>query len=718
MAAAADAAKSNALLAMNKVNNTKCRACLSVSRQTVKLDAKIPDLKNARTYGQGLRQCTNMPLTARSPGGYRWPMQICVRCCRALEVAMHFVELALESNRKLFAESQSPKLMTPAQSTTSAGELKRKASSELLHWNQFSQQFEQFVESYDGVPGPIEENVLYMRGAKVPRLDTDIALNNEPPKEDDVILFDVKYDSNDQDEEDENDGSDAKNSETFYDNSINMNDSNIADKSSENNNNYNFNNKNGDISGLPNVESDLIQRALFMTLNDDGNGSQTAEELQSIESIKATLLKSTEGLTGSSASTPKTTPSKDVNVNIPILSCSICKHTHTEAKQMRSHYMRVHNCDVPEDDIIGLTKNQSFKCRPCNGYVTNSRTDMQQHLIEHHKIDGDFEMYCYVQQNCPACGRIFKDQRSARTHYTRMHTPQQPQQLQPGGSGSVCGGAEITEQQFVCTACDKVFNMKGSLQAHQRFCQVKQPVHCNFCELQFSSMRKYELHLQQQHAVDTLHECEICMKSFKNSESLSVHRKRHSERHYQCAKCSLNYINAAELRVHYERAHVHEEEVVSCRICGSKFQNYALLREHEQRNHQKSKIWRCDNCNFETNSRARLRQHQYEHTDYPYKCKHCPEEFADRGKMRQHSKKMHAVELTDEQLAEMFRERIGYTNRHDAFSKTNNSLEIPGFSDECFTELKSLGMDYDDITTDLFSNSISSTLDNLLELVP
>lgn len=27
-----------------------------------------------------------------------------------------------------------------------------------------------------------------------------------------------------------------------------------------------------------------------------------------------------------------------------------------EAKQMRSHYMRVHSCDVTEDDIIGLTK--------------------------------------------------------------------------------------------------------------------------------------------------------------------------------------------------------------------------------------------------------------------------------------------------------------------------------------------------------------------------
>lgn len=185
-AAAADAARANALSAMNKVNNTtKCRACLSVNRQTVKLDAKIPDLKNVRTYGQGLRHCTNLQLTTRSPGGYKWPMQICLRCCRALEVAMHFVELALESNRKLLAESQSIKSTPPPLSTSTSGELKRKASSELLHWNQFSQEFEQFVESYDGVSAPIEENVLYMRGAKMPRLDSDVAPTNEPPKEDD-----------------------------------------------------------------------------------------------------------------------------------------------------------------------------------------------------------------------------------------------------------------------------------------------------------------------------------------------------------------------------------------------------------------------------------------------------------------------------------------------------------------------------------------------------
>lgn len=40
--------------------------------------------------------------------------------------------------------------------------------------------------------------------------------------------------------------------------------------------------------------------------------------------------------------------------------------------------------------LLFIYVDQSFKCRPCNSYETNSRTDMQQHLIEHHKIDGDF----------------------------------------------------------------------------------------------------------------------------------------------------------------------------------------------------------------------------------------------------------------------------------------------------------------------------------------
>ncbi|EDW74868.1 uncharacterized protein Dwil_GK15912 [Drosophila willistoni] len=711
----------------NKANQAKCRACLSVNRKTVKLDAKMPDLQKPSTYGQGLRRCTNLELSVSvTASGYKFPMQICIRCCRALEVAMHFVEMALDSHSKLYAESQRIKPSASTAAETIVGELKRKASDELLHWNQFSQEFEQFVESYDGVPGPIEENVLYMRGAKMPRLDSDVMSSSKPPKEDDIILFDVKYDTNNQDAEDENDGSDAKNNETFFENSIinghgevDVESGAASTKSSENNNNnnnnnYKFNNKNGDMSGLPDVECDLIERAIYMTLNDVPNSDQKEEikfsDTMTNESSSATPThtKGSDNLDEAikPASPPTQLPTSSAvwtPLHIPLLSCNICNYTHKEAKQLRNHYMTAHNFDMHEDDIIGLTKNQSFKCRPCNSYETKNRADMQKHLIDHHKIDGDFEMFCYVQQNCPACARVFKDQRSARTHYTRMHT--QPH-------------SEISEQQqiYKCTACDKVFNQKYGLNAHQRFCQEKEPVQCNFCTEQFTSMRRYEAHLQQQHSVDTLHECEICHKNFKNAETLAIHRKRHSERHYQCDKCSLNYINATELRTHYERAHVQHETLVSCQSCDSKFPNFALLREHEQRNHQKQKVWRCDNCSFETRTRFLLRQHQFEHMDYPYKCIKCAEEFVDRGKFRYHSKKLHGIDLTDDQLAEMFRERTGYTNRYDIFNKTNNSLEIPGFSDDCFNELRDLGVDYDEITNDLFANS--AALDNLLDLIP
>ncbi|XP_017054022.1 zinc finger and SCAN domain-containing protein 12 [Drosophila ficusphila] len=697
---AANPAADPALVAMNKLNkSSKCRACLSVERKTVQLSAQVPNLQKSRTYAQSLKQCTNLDLRVISPGGYLWPMQICVRCCRALEVAMHFVEMALESNLKLYAEAKSVKLPSPT------GELKRKASSETLHWNQFSQEFEQFVDGYEGVStGPIEENVLYMRGAKMPRLDADVSGSSKPPKEDEVILFDVKYDTNDLEEEDENDGSDAKNNETFFESSITSGDgqanTSIAtskgNKNGENNNNYKINNKNGNMSRLStDVEGDLIQRALYMTLNDNGSSTSPTGESHTETPPKTNGTEDPSSLLIQEATTSSTM------ANIPILKCNICQYTHTGAEQLRDHYKSVHKISMTEDDIIGINKNQNFKCRPCNSYETKDRNEMQKHLIDHHKIDGDFEMYCYMQANCPACDRIFKDRRSARKHYTRVHT--QVQVVVP------------PTETYACNVCEKVFNQKASLHSHQRFCQVKDVVHCTFCDQEFSSVRKYELHLQQFHAVETLHECEICHKSFKNADTLTVHRKRHSERHFQCDKCPLNYVNSAELRVHYERAHVSEEQV-SCLICGSQFQNMALMREHEQRSHQKSKVWRCEVCNFEAKSRWHRRQHQFEHMEYPYKCQSCPCEFTNRSKFRQHSKKIHGTELSDEQLAEMFREKKGYTNRHDAFNKSNNSLEIPGFTEDCFTELRSLGVDYDDITTDLFASS--TALDNLLNLIP
>lgn len=192
-----------------------------------------------------------------------------------------------------------------------------------------------------------------------------------------VILFDVKYDTNDLEEEDENDGSDAKNSETFFESSITPGGAAIANKSTsskngENNNNYKFNNKNGNMSScLPDEECDLIQRALYMTLNDES--PKPAKESIKEQLLKCKLIikccsplaltilccflarESEDFLPIPQEMTTRILPNGTI-ANIPILKCNICPYTHTDAKQLRGHYKSIHKIYMPEDDIIGLNK--------------------------------------------------------------------------------------------------------------------------------------------------------------------------------------------------------------------------------------------------------------------------------------------------------------------------------------------------------------------------
>lgn len=63
----------------------------------------------------------------------------------------------------------------------------------------------------------------------------------------------------------------------------------VAEKAVENNNNYNFNNKNGDVTD---EECDLIQRALEMTLNDDGCSQSPKNEASNETQLKCKCISS------------------------------------------------------------------------------------------------------------------------------------------------------------------------------------------------------------------------------------------------------------------------------------------------------------------------------------------------------------------------------------------------------------------------------------------
>ena len=74
--------------------------------------------------------------------------------------------------------------------------------------------------------------------------------------------------------------------------------------------------------------------------------------------------------------------------------------------------------------------------------------------------------------------------------------------------------------------------------------------------------------------------------------------------------------------------------------------------------------------------------------------------------IRRHSHRVHNVELSDEQLAAMFLKKFGYPSRYDAFSLSNNSLEITDITAEDIEmELEEYGLKFDDIVKDLFEEN-------------
>ena len=77
--------------------------------------------------------------------------------------------------------------------------------------------------------------------------------------------------------------------------------------------------------------------------------------------------------------------------------------------------------------------------------------------------------------------------------------------------------------------------------------------------------------------------------------------------------------------------------------------------------------------------------------------------------LREHCENLHWITVTNEELANMFKEYYGYASRFDAFSKQNNNLEITEIcNSELEKELQEFGLTLQDIMDDLFVNEMGN----------
>ncbi|XP_020718031.1 uncharacterized protein LOC101453298 isoform X1 [Ceratitis capitata] len=162
-----------------------------------------------------------------------------------------------------------------------------------------------------------------------------------------------------------------------------------------------------------------------------------------------------------------------------------------------------------------------------------------------------------------------------------------------------------------------------------------------------------------------LFKCDICHCNYKSSELLKHHMKRHTARIFRCSHCPKTYINRSELKFH-QLSHTGEKPH-KCKMCPKQFRYPHHLKRHCDVVHL-GKRARCPvvGCGRTFTTQAQLKIHGWIHDgNEPYRCKYCRQSFKKRESLRKHTRRVHHFDLTEQEIADIYRQNVGHTNPHD-----------------------------------------------------
>ena len=182
--------------------------------------------------------------------------------------------------------------------------------------------------------------------------------------------------------------------------------------------------------------------------------------------------------------------------------CSVCLSEHQDSFARRKHEKQIHD-----------KEDREYKCEFCDKSFTN-KSALDYHLNKHKSEPS--------KETCDICGSQFSAKTHLKEHKAIVHG-------QNGGS----------QTNFECSYCSKTFQMKKSLNRHEREKHMEtnknshftedtssiDDIKCVGCEKTFKRREHMERHMKSVHAEKKLFPCSLCSKEFSRKDILVRHVK-------------------------------------------------------------------------------------------------------------------------------------------------------------------------------------------------
>ena len=308
-----------------------------------------------------------------------------------------------------------------------------------------------------------------------------------------------------------------------------------------------------------------------------------------------------------------------------VVQCSKCSFTYHYRSKVQAHQNLVHSDLKP------------WKCTfPMCTYRTKSEKYLKNHQRVHETDPEVKKPYPCTVQDC--------DYRACTTqvlagHIKSRHT-----------NGKT--------RDFQCPLCPGRFYDLSALKSHVAIHTREIKFACRQCNFRTHLKDVINSHVEQFHAQAKKFQCSFpgCNASCLNPSALRNHHRRiHGtdpavSRPFPCSfpTCTYRAALTAELKRHiHVRHNPNRKRQFPCSLCSKEFYDKNGLRTHIHNVHINESKYSCEECNFTTKNRFRLRDHvRVVHVEGPgrerkFKCDTCDYRACDTQRLQRHQDIVH-----------------------------------------------------------------------------